>query len=227
MNPKKKTGERRPERSFALQRLEVKKAAPDKVDGEAAEPEGSFDGYAALWDSPHPTSAWWLGPDWTTSSPRALSAARSPSTRSAARLPAMLFQHDPDDPIGAWQGVSEDDTGLAVDGLLCVAVQEVKDLHELMKIGGVRGLSIGFSAVEFKLDEKKRERTILDVDLPEISVVTMAGEPNAMVTDVKGADLSPLFRESRTREEPARRRPFPIRGQAVHRRRPRSTRSSA
>jgi HK97 family phage prohead protease len=107
----------------------------------------------------------------------------------------MLFQHDPDDPIGAWQGVSEDDTGLAVDGLLCVAVQEVKDLHELMKIGGVRGLSIGFSAVEFKLDEKKRERTILDVDLPEISVVTMAGEPNAMVTDVKGADLSPLFRE--------------------------------
>jgi len=181
----------RPERSFAITRLEIKKASPDgKVDGEAGEPDGSFDGYGALFNSPHPTSAWSLPPDWMDLVAPGAFKRTMGEHKARGTMPALLWMHDLADPMGAWNDISEDKIGLAVDGQLCLDVQTIKDRHALMKMGAAKGLSIGFVPVKTEIDEKAKQRRILDVDLFEISVVTIPGDPSAGVTDMKSFDPS-------------------------------------
>ena len=83
------------EGSKALGRLEVKKMAPGAADG-------AFSGYGALFDELHPTSSWQVPSDWMdTVKPGAFTRTLAEHAARGTR-PAMLFQHDMDDPIGVW-----------------------------------------------------------------------------------------------------------------------------
>jgi uncharacterized protein len=109
----------------------------------------------------------------------------------AARGPRgvrMLFQHDPNEVIGTWQDIREDDTGLFVKGRLNVAVARGREVLELIRAGAIDGLSIGFKTVDAVRDRPGGVRTILEADLWEISVVTFPMLPEARVREVKGGN---------------------------------------
>lgn len=110
--------------------------------------------------------------------------ARSLAKRGPGEV-RMLFQHDPDQPIGRWTAIREDDRGLYVEGRLALGVRQGREVHEMMKSGALDGLSIGFQTVKSRADRPGGIRRIMDADLWEISVVTFPMQPGARVTAVK------------------------------------------
>jgi uncharacterized protein len=100
-------------------------------------------------------------------------------------LPA-LWQHSPDQPIGGYDVLAEDDYGLRVEGFLMVnEIPLAKEAHALMKRRVVKGLSIGYYVRADSYDEKTRVRTLLELDLREISIVTFPANDQAEIEAVK------------------------------------------
>ena len=104
---------------------------------------------------------------------------------SHGRKVPMLWQHDSDNPIGFYTSLKEDDHGLLVEGKLLLGVQKAKEAYILMEAGAISGLSIGYSTNEYSVDEKTGIRSLLDVDLYEISVVTFPMNDDARINVVK------------------------------------------
>lgn len=98
----------------------------------------------------------------------------------------MLFQHDPNEPIGAWLELREDARGLFVKGRLSTGVERAREILSLMRGGALDGLSIGFRAIRSRKDAASGVRRILEADLWEISVVTFPMLPEARIETVKG-----------------------------------------
>ena len=144
------------------------------------EPDGSFSGYASLFGRVD------LGRDVVERG----AFSRSLAERGAAGV-RMLFQHDPNQPIGAWTEIREDGRGLFVRGRLTPGVAKSREVLELMRGGALDGLSIGFRTVRAR-NEPSGVRRILEADLWEISVVTFPMLPGARVESIKGGGARSL-----------------------------------
>ncbi len=113
-------------------------------------------------------------------------------------LPSLFWMHDRRIPIGDWLAVDEDATGLKVTGQLWIGqgIKEADQAYNMLKGTGKKGLSIGYVTKKSGKDEKKGARTLLDVDLPEISVVGQGMNPLALVTTIKSiSGATPTIRE--------------------------------
>jgi HK97 family phage prohead protease len=97
----------------------------------------------------------------------------------------MLFQHNPSEPIGVWEQITEDARGLYVQGRLMLDVARAREVLSLMRAGALDGLSIGFRAIRGRRDARTGIRRLEKVDLWEISVVTFPLLPEARVAHVK------------------------------------------
>jgi len=102
---------------------------------------------------------------------------------------AMLWQHDPSKPLGVWNQIEEDKKGLYVEGQLAINTQLGKEAYELMKMGAVRGLSIGYQLNKdgYEMDKENKVRKLKNIDLWEISPVTFPASTRAQITGVKAA----------------------------------------
>lgn len=107
-----------------------------------------------------------------------------------ARGVKLLYQHKADEPIGVFDEIIEDKRGLRVKGRLALGTQRGREVYELMKMGALDGLSIGYRVDPkgYDYDEKGKRRYIKSVDLMEISAVTFPMNPRARVNAVKGID---------------------------------------
>lgn len=115
-------------------------------------------------------------------------------------LPPMLVQHggwmmtDMDAlPIGKWEEMEEDDTGLRVKGrLINLDTERGKNIYGAMREGVLDGMSIGYRAKEFTYGTKPEEprRTLKAIDLVEVSVVTFPANGRARVDAVKAGGLT-------------------------------------
>lgn len=108
--------------------------------------------------------------------------------KDGGRMPAMLWQHNPDEPIGVWTSMREDSKGLYVKGQLA-ATQRGREALELIKMGALSGLSIGYSTVAADYDTSKDIRVLTDVDLWEVSPVTFPANDKARITSAKSAEI--------------------------------------
>lgn len=106
---------------------------------------------------------------------------------SAGTMPAMLWQHDSDQPIGVWSEMTEDAKGLRVKGQLALETTRGKEAHALLKLGALNGLSIGFVSKQWSYDRETEVRTLTEIDLWEVSLVTFPANAKARVTNVKAA----------------------------------------
>lgn len=98
----------------------------------------------------------------------------------------VLWQHNPDQPIGGYTELAEDDTGLKVSGfLLKDDVALAREAYALMRARVVKGLSIGYYVRDSSYDEKTGIRTLKELDLREVSVVTFPANEAAQVENVK------------------------------------------
>jgi hypothetical protein len=108
---------------------------------------------------------------------------------AAGLMPAMLWQHRADMPCGVWLEMREDARGLFVRGRLA-STQLGREAYELLKIGALSGLSIGFVVKSDHYNEADDVTELLAVDLWEVSPVTFPACPDARVESVKSEGLS-------------------------------------
>ncbi|MGR3485929.1 MAG: HK97 family phage prohead protease [Paracoccaceae bacterium] len=88
------------------------------------------------------------------------------------RAVRMLWQHDPAQPIGVWDEVVEDATGLRVKGRLLDGVARAREAAALMSAGAIDGLSIGYRATRAEPGPGGAGRRLIELDLWEVSLVT-------------------------------------------------------
>ena len=96
--------------------------------------------------------------------------ARSLAERGPERV-RMLFQHDAAEPVGVWDDIAEDATGLYVRGRILDSGPRGRAAMGLVRAGAVDGLSIGFRTVRFA-PRPGGGRELFDLDLWEVSLVT-------------------------------------------------------
>lgn len=152
-------------RSFALQ---IKASGDD----------GTIEGYGSVFG---------VRDNWDDIIANGAFSASLAEHKAAGTMPAMLWQHDDGAPIGVWTEMAEDAHGLRIKGRLALDTVRGKEAQALLKMGAINGLSIGFLSKEWKYDAKTNIRTLTEVDLWEVSLVTFPANAKARVTNVKAA----------------------------------------
>lgn len=103
----------------------------------------------------------------------------------AKRKPKMLWQHRMDKPIGVWDEVSEDGHGLRLRGRLA-DTELGREARKLAQMGALDGLSIGFRTIADEMSGNNR--VLKEVDLWEVSFVTIPADPAARLTGIKSLE---------------------------------------
>lgn len=110
--------------------------------------------------------------------------AKSLRRRPAAKV-KLLRGHDMSEPIGVWTELKEDTRGLIATGRLILETTKGRETHALMKAGALDSLSIGYLTVKASIDRITGARILEEVDLYEVSVVSLPMNEKAVVTAVK------------------------------------------
>ena len=106
--------------------------------------------------------------------------------RDKKQLPAMLWQHKIDEPIGIYTEMAEDDIGLKISGRLLIDDDPLaKRAHAHMKAGSLSGLSIGYMLKDWEYDKDKGAFLLKEIDLWEVSLVTFPANDEARISEVK------------------------------------------
>lgn len=108
--------------------------------------------------------------------------------KSAGRMPAMLWQHRQAEPIGVYTTMEEDSVGLKVKGQLALKTARGAEAYELMKMGALSGMSIGYRSREDSYDRVTGVRTLKKLDLVELSLVTFPMNDASRVSAVKAIE---------------------------------------
>ena len=102
------------------------------------------------------------------------------------KMPPILWNHDPSDPIGIYTKMHEDGKGLYVEGRLLIDdVPRAKQTHALMKAGVIDGLSIGYRVKEYLYNVDEEVTDLIKLSLREVSIVTFPANPETRIEAVK------------------------------------------
>ena len=102
------------------------------------------------------------------------------------KMPPILWNHDPSDPIGVYTKMQEDEKGLYVEGKLLIDdVPRAKQTHALMKAGAIDGLSIGYRVKEYLYNVDEEVTDLIKLSLREVSIVTFPANPETRIDAVK------------------------------------------
>ena len=161
--------------------IEIKSSIKAYNDEDEDKNYGTFEGYGSVFGNKD------LGNDVI----EAGAFAKSLKRRKPQNV-KLLYQHKSDMPIGVFDEIKEDEHGLVVKGRLALKTQAGAEAYELLKMGALDGLSIGFrvNPKEVSYDKRGNKRIIKEVDLMEVSLVTFPMNPQATVRSVKGEEIS-------------------------------------
>ena len=108
---------------------------------------------------------------------------------ASGRRVKMLWQHDASQPIGVWDEMSEDENGLRMKGRVAKKGKG-GEVAELIKMGAVEGLSIGYRTQEYEMDMDEGSRKLTKLDLWETSVVTFPMNELAGIYAMKADEIT-------------------------------------
>jgi HK97 family phage prohead protease len=97
----------------------------------------------------------------------------------------LLWQHAWAEPIGVLLDLFEDARGLFIKGQLLPEVARAREAYALLKTGAINGLSIGYAPKRTRTNPDTGVRDLLEIELFEVSLVTLPANPYATVTLVK------------------------------------------
>lgn len=103
--------------------------------------------------------------------------------QDAGTMPSMFWMHQPDQVPGVWLDMKEDRPGLHVKGEILDTMLG-RDVHTLVQKKAVRGLSMGYRPIDTDYD-RDGNRLLKQVELFEVSIVSMAMNPLARIEHVK------------------------------------------
>lgn len=156
------------------------------IDTKAVSATGEFEGYGAVFSNID------LGRD--VIKPGAFRKSLK-EWKKKKQMPAMFWHHMSDEPVGEWLEMFEDDKGLFVRGQLWVEGNSLgrkpcdvsEKVHNLLVSNGPKGLSIGYSAKDYKFEEAEgvRVRVLKELGIWEVSPVPFGMNPLAEVTNAK------------------------------------------
>ena len=169
------------EKQAEKESIEIKSSIKAYDDEDEDKNYGTFEGYGSVFGNKD------LGNDVIESG----AFAKSLKRRKPQNV-KLLYQHKSDMPIGVFDEIKEDAHGLVVKGRLALKTQAGAEAYELLKMGALDGLSIGFrvNPKEVSYDKRGNKRIIKEVDLMEVSLVTFPMNPQATVRSVKGEEIS-------------------------------------
>lgn len=118
--------------------------------------------------------------------------------KAAGTMPAMFWMHQKDQVPGVWLDMKEDREGLYVKGEILETTLG-RDVRTLVQRKAVRGLSMGYVPEEVDYD-RDGNRLLKQVELVEVSIVSLAMNPLARIEHVKArlsadGEYVPLPRE--------------------------------
>ena len=185
MKPKKKKPKKKEEEILLEEETDnvedIKTFLDFKTELITTEDDGTFEGYGSVFNNTD------LGNDVIKEG-----AFTKTLRKKGPKGVKLLYQHKTDMPIGVFTEMKEDDYGLYVKGKLALGTQNGREAYELMKMGALDGLSIGFKVnpQEVAYDKRTGKRIIKELDLMEVSLVTFPMNPKAQIRSVKGEEIS-------------------------------------
>lgn len=93
----------------------------------------------------------------------------------------ILFSHDVKEPIGIGLSMKEDSNGLLIKGQLDMNVQRAREVHSLMRLRALKGLSIGYNVPKGGLEYRDGIRDLKQVNVLEYSPCVFPANPMAQV----------------------------------------------
>ncbi|EKD9324319.1 HK97 family phage prohead protease [Vibrio vulnificus] len=105
------------------------------------------------------------------------------------RLPKMLVNHDFKQVCGVWTHIEEDEHGLKVHGKFAINTTLGRETYELVKMGALDSLSIGYVVNKERYDHRTNVTYLEDITIHEVSVVTFECNQGSLIEDVKSDDL--------------------------------------
>jgi HK97 family phage prohead protease/HK97 family phage major capsid protein len=102
--------------------------------------------------------------------------------------PVMLYQHKHDCPIGRIEKIIVDKKGIYVEGAVSDAAEKNHGIHTLIQDGALKSFSVGFRVKDGKYNRNDDSMTITDVELLEISIVSVPCNQDSLFSIRKGFD---------------------------------------
>jgi HK97 family phage prohead protease/HK97 family phage major capsid protein len=87
--------------------------------------------------------------------------------------PVLLYQHDHSKPIGRVEKISVDRKGIFVEAYVSDAAEKLHGVQTLIEDGALKSFSVGFKVKDGRYDRASDTTMITDVELHEISVVSV------------------------------------------------------
>lgn len=142
-----------------------------------SQPQGLVAGYGAVFGG--------IDSYGDTIAPGAFQASLSRGT------PLFLWQHRMEQPVGRWTALHEDSRGLHVEGQLNLQTAAGREAFAHLQAGDLSGLSIGFNLAPGGSKYADGVNVLTQIDLAEISIVSLPADSAARVHSVKAALQKP------------------------------------
>ena len=104
------------------------------------------------------------------------------------RNPVLLYQHKHDCPIGKCTKIAVDKKGIYVEAGVSTAAEKNHGVQTLIKDGSLKSFSVGFRAKDGHYDKKSDSMVITDLELMEISVVSVPCNQDSLFSVRKNFD---------------------------------------
>ena len=138
--------------------------------------EGTFEGYLSTYDIDECNDQ---------VIPGAFKRTLSAWNKKKSPIP-LLWQHDPNQPIGYIENAEEDDTGLRVKARLLLKLGKAQEAYELLQAKVLHSMSIGYK--NLKDQSVDGIRKLKEIKLYEGSLVLWPMNNTALVTSFKNDD---------------------------------------
>lgn len=109
--------------------------------------------------------------------------------------PVLLFQHKSDQPIGRISKIKVDKRGIFVEATISEAAERQYGTQTLIKDGALKSFSVGFRVKDHKYDRDSDTTVITDLELLEISVVSIPANQDSLFSIRKSFESEEEYKQ--------------------------------